>query len=58
MNDIFLVIKGTPNNLIYSAYYNFKDMCEQEGFDKTKLDKNKLPGQIGNNIRVIKLKIK
>jgi hypothetical protein len=58
MNDIYLVIKTNGSNTIYSGYYNFKEMCDIEGLDRTKLDKNKLPVQIGANIRIIKIKIK
>lgn len=62
MNDIFLVIKGTPGNLTYSAYYNFKDMCGEEGIDSNKIDKSKLPVRIdslsGKSITILKVKVK
>lgn len=62
MNDIFLVIKGTPGKLSYSAYYNFKNMCEEESIDSNKIDRSKLPVRIdslsGNSITILKVKVK
>lgn len=58
MDTGFLVIERKGNNTRYMVYYNFNNMCKEEGFDKSKLDKNKLPVQIGSSIQIVKVNIK